>query len=268
MGEKESAEAQGIRLEAFTDALCYAIRKPFNQGALALIESMRNISGYSSSGETPLHTAVQVGNEKMVTTLLEYGAQVNAEHRKTRETPYTIASLVNLTSIKEILSKYKIEYQPQDIIAAAKFGDEVLVEKVLASYPDDFNNQRKALFIARRLRQKKIEKILHDYLSTSSKPLEIDNIARDIYGDTVLHQAVRARNPEQVGKLSREGDRTLVHAYDFGGDSALMLAIRMCHWSGAEALAAAGANIDEALDRATAEKCELWVEKLQGLKHR
>ncbi|KAF4453143.1 hypothetical protein F53441_4140 [Fusarium austroafricanum] len=263
-----SAEKQAMKLTAFTDALCNAIRKGFDQGAFALIEAMENISGYSSSGETPLHTAVQEENGEMVTTLLEYGAQLNAKHQKTGETPFTVAMLANLTNIKGILSKYEIEFQPEDIIAAAKAGDEALVHKVLASYPDDYDNQRKALFTARRLRQKNIEKALHESLSSRTQPIEIDGITRDVYGDTILHQVVRARNPEQVGSLARAGDTALLHAYDLGGDSALMLAIRMCHWSGAEALAAAGANVDEALDKALAEKCDLWVGKLQGMKYR
>jgi hypothetical protein len=57
-------------------------------------------------------------------------------------------------------------------------------------------------------------------------------------------------------------------AYDLGGDSALMLAIRLCHWSGAEVLANAGADIEEALKKAFAEKCDLWIDKLVELKNR
>jgi ankyrin repeat protein len=255
------------RLTAFTDALCTAIKKQSDEAAMLLIKSMSNISSTSSSGETPLHAAVKEEDEKMVKALLEHGAQVNVPHRDTGETPFAAATVANLTGIKAILSEQQVDYQPQDIIAAAKAGDEGLVAKVLAAYPDDQYNQRKALFTARKLRQKKIEKTLLEVLPTQAKSSLVDDIARNAYGDTVLHQAVRAMNPEKLKSLCSGGDRELLDAYDLGGDSALMLAIRMCHWSGAEVLAKAGADIDEALEKSHAAKCELWIDKLNELKN-
>ncbi|KAJ4030775.1 hypothetical protein NW761_013354 [Fusarium oxysporum] len=266
--KKDIDECQSRRLTAFTDALCNAIRKQSDQAAMLLIKSMSDISSTSSSGETPLHTAVQEEDEKMVKALLEHGAQLNVQHRDTGETPYAVATIANLTRIKAILSERQVEFQPPDIIAAAKAGDEGLVAKVLAAYPDDFYNQRKALFTARKLRQKKIEKTLHEVLSTDTEPSVVDDIARNAYGDTVLHQAVRAMNPEKLRSLCSGDDRAVLDAYDLGGDSALMLAIRLCHWSGAEVLANAGADIDEALKKAYAEKCDLWIDKLVELKNR
>ncbi|KAJ4245547.1 hypothetical protein NW762_014056 [Fusarium torreyae] len=266
--KENTNERQDKRLTTFTDALCNAIRKQSDQAVMLLLQSMSNISGTSSSGETPLHTAVKEEDEKMVKVLLEHGAQLNVQHRNTGETPYAVATVANLTRIKAILSEYEVDYQPQDIIAAAKAGDEALVAKVLAAYPDDFDNQRKALFTARRLRQKRIEKALHEALLANTEALVVDHIARDAYGDTVLHQAVRAMNPENLRSLCSGEYRVLLDAYDLAGDSALMLAIRMCHWSGAEALAHAGADIDEALEKANSEGCDLWVDKLGELKRR
>jgi ankyrin repeat protein len=266
--KKDTDERRSKRLKAFTDALCNAIRKQSDQAAMLLIKYMSNISGRSSSEETPLHTAVKEEDEKMVKILLEHGAQLNVQHRDTGETPYAVATISNLTRIKAALSEYKVDYQPQDIIAAAKAGDEALVAKVLIAYPDDFDNQRRALFTARKLRQKKIEKILHEALSTNTESFVVSDIARNAYGDTVLHQAVRAMNPEKLRSLCSGEYRALLDAYDLGGDSALMLAIRMCHWSGAEVLAIAGADIDEALEKANSEGCELWIDKLSELKKR
>ncbi|KAG5785844.1 hypothetical protein H9Q73_000571 [Fusarium xylarioides] len=259
-------EYQSRRLTAFTDALCTAIRKQSDEAGMLLIKSMSDISSTGSSGEAPLHAAVKEEDEKMVKLLLEHGAQLNVPHRDTGETPFAAATVANLTSIKAILSERQVDYQPQDIIAAAKAGDEALVAKVLAAYPDDLYNQRKALFTARKLRQKKIEKILLEVLPTQAKSSLVDDITRNAYGDTVLHQAVRAMNPEKLKSLCSGGDRELLDAYDLGGDSALMLAIRMCHWSGAEVLAKEGADIDEALEKAHAAKCELWIDKLNELK--
>ncbi|KAF5980588.1 ankyrin protein [Fusarium coicis] len=256
------------RLTAFTDALCTAIKKQSDEAAMLLIKSMSDISSTSSSGETPLHAAVIEEDEKMVKLLVEHGAQLNVPHRDTGETPFAAATVANLTRIKAILSEQPVEYQPQDIIAAAKAGDEGLVAKVLAAYPDDQYNQRKALFTARKLRQKNIEKTLLEVLPTQAKSCLVDDIARNAYGDTVLHQAVRAMNPEKLKSLCSGGDKELLDAYDLGGDSALMLAIRMCHWSGAEVLAKAGADIDEALQKAHCEKCDLWIDKLNELKNR
>ncbi|KAM0084148.1 hypothetical protein ACKRZS_003599 [Fusarium odoratissimum] len=266
--KKNIDECQSRRLTAFTDALCNAIRKQSDQAAMLLIKSMTDISRTSSSGETPLHTAVREEDEKMVKVLLEHGAQLSVQHRDTGETPFAVATVANLTGIKTILSERQVDYQPQDIIAAAKAGDEGLVAKVLAAYPDDLYNQRKALFTSRKLRQKKIEKTLHEVLSTDTESSVVDDIARNAYGDTVLHQAVRAMNPEKLRSLCSGDDRAVLDAYDLGGDSALMLAIRLCHWSGAEVLANAGADIDEALEKAYAEKCELWIDKLVELKNR
>ncbi|KAF4483549.1 hypothetical protein FAGAP_11692 [Fusarium agapanthi] len=266
--KKDIDEYQSRRLTAFTDALCTAIRKQSDEAAMLLIRSMSDISSTGSSGETPLHTAVKAEDEKMVKVLLEQGAQLNVPHRDTGETPFAAATVANLTGIKAILSEHQVDYQPQDIIAAAKAGDEGLVAKVLAAYPDDSYNQRKALFTARKLRQKKIEKTLYGVLPTQAASSLIDDITRNAYGDTVLHQAVRAMNPEKLKSLCSAGDRELMDAYDLGGDSALMLAIRMCHWSGAEVLAKAGADIDEALEKAHAEKCEIWIDKLNELKNR
>ncbi|PNP79792.1 hypothetical protein FNYG_06885 [Fusarium nygamai] len=266
--KKDIDEYKSRRLTAFTDALCTAIRKQSDEAAMLLIKSMSNISSTSSSGETPLHAAVEEEDEKMVKVLLEHGAQLNVQHRDTGETPFAAATVANLTRIKAILSERQVDYQPQDIIAAAKAGDEGLVAKVLAAYPDDSYNQRKALFTARKLRQKKIEKTLLEVLPTEAKSSLVDDITRNAYGDTVLHQAVRAMNPEKLKSLCSGGDRELLDAYDLGGDSALMLAIRMCHWSGAEVLAKEGANIDEALEKAHVAKCELWIDKLNELKGR
>ncbi|KAF5650754.1 ankyrin protein [Fusarium sp. NRRL 52700] len=266
--KKDIDEYQSRRQTAFTDALCTAIRKQSDKAAMLLIESMSNISSTSSAGETPLHVAVKAEDEKMVKALLEHGAQLNVPHRDTGETPFAAATVANLTSIKAILSERQVDYQPQDIIAAAKAGDEGLVAKVLAAYPDDQYNQRKALFAARKLRKKKIEKTLYEVLPAEAKSSLIDDITRNAYGDTVLHQAVRAMNPEKLKSLCSEGDKELLDAYDLGGDSALMLAIRMCHWSGAEVLAKTGADIDEALEKAHAEKCDLWIDKLKELENR
>ncbi|KAF4948807.1 hypothetical protein FGADI_9364 [Fusarium gaditjirri] len=232
--KKDIDEYQSRRLVAFTDALCHAIRKQSDEAAMLLIKSMSNISSISSSGETPLHAAVKQEDEKMVRVLLEHGAQLNVKHRNTGETPFAVATVANLTRIKAILSERQVEFQPADIIAAAKAGDEGLVAKVMAAYPDDLYNQRKALFTARKLRQKKIEKTLHEALSSRTEGFVVGDIARNAYGDTVLHQAVRAMNPEKLRSLCSGNDRKLLDAYDLGGDSALMLAIRMCHWSGAE----------------------------------
>ncbi|CVL08022.1 related to ankyrin [Fusarium mangiferae] len=261
-------EYQSRRLTAFTDALCTAIRKQLDEAAVLLIKHMSNISSTGSSGATPLHVAVQQEDEKMVKVLLENGAQLNVPHRDTGETPFAVATVLNLTRIRAILSERQVEFQPQDIIAAAKAGDEALVAKVLAAYPDDLYNQRQALFTARKLRQKKIEKTLYEVLPTQAASSLVDDITRNAYGDTVLHQAVRAMNPEKLKSLCSGGDRELLDAYDLGGDSALMLAIRMCHWSGAEVLAKEGADIDEALEKAHAAKCELWIDKLNELKSR
>ncbi|KAG5761735.1 hypothetical protein H9Q72_010154 [Fusarium xylarioides] len=259
---------QSRRLTAFTDGLCTAIRKQSDEAAMLLISSMSDISSTGSSGETPLHAAVKEEDEKIVKVLLEHGAQLNVPHRDTGETPFAAATVANLTGIKAILSEHQVGYQPQDIIAAAKAGDEGLVAKVLAAYPDDLYNQRKALFIARKLRQKKIEKTLSQVLPAQAESSLVDDITRNAYGDTVLHQAVRAMNPEKLKSLCSGGDKELLDAYDLGGDSALMLAIRMCHWSGAEVLAKEGADIDEALEKAHAAKCELWIDKLNELKGR
>ncbi|CVK92123.1 related to ankyrin [Fusarium proliferatum] len=259
---------QSRRLTAFTDALCTAIRKQSDEAAVLLIKHMSNISSTGSSGATPLHVAVQQEDEKIVKVLLEHGAQLNVPHRDTGETPFAVATVLNLTRIRAILSERQVEFQPQDIIAAAKAGDEGLVAKVLAAYPDDLYNQRQALFTARKLRQKKIEKTLYEVLPTQAASSLVDDITRNAYGDTVLHQAVRAMNPEKLKSLCSGGDRELLDAYDLGGDSALMLAIRMCHWSGAEVLAQEGADIDEALEKAHAAKCELWIDKLNELKSR
>ncbi|KAF5531815.1 ankyrin protein [Fusarium napiforme] len=261
-------EYQSRRLSAFTDALCAAIKKQSDEAAMLLIKSMSNISSTSSSGETPLHAAVKEEDEKMVKVLLEHGAQLNVPHRDTGETPFAAATVANLTRIKAILSQQQVDYQPQDIIAAAKAGDEGLVAKVLAAYPDDQYNQRKALFTARKLRQKKTEKTLLEILPAQAKSSLVGGIIRNAYGDTVLHQAVRAMNPEKLKSLCSGGDKDLLDAYDLGGDSALMLAIRMCHWSGAEVLAKEGADIDEALAKSHAAKCELWIDKLNELKSR
>ncbi|KAI7759893.1 hypothetical protein LZL87_010315 [Fusarium oxysporum] len=266
--KKDIDECQSRRLTAFTDALCNAIRKQSDEAAMLLIKSMSNISSTSLSGATPLHMAVQEEDEKMVKVLLEHGAQLNVQHRDTGETPYAVATVANLTRIKAILSERQVEFQPPDIIAAAKAGDEGLVAKVLAAYPDDLYNQRKALFTARKLRQKKIEKTLHEVLSKNTESSVVDDIARNAYGDTVLHQAVRAMNPEKLRSLCSGDNRAVLDAYDLGGDSALMLAIRMCHWSGAEVLANAGADIDEALEKAHVEGCDLWIDKLNELKNR
>ncbi|KAF5670930.1 ankyrin protein [Fusarium denticulatum] len=259
---------QSRRQTAFIDALCNAIQRQSHQAAMLLVKSMSNISSTSSAGETPLHAAVKEEDEKMVKVLLEHGAQLNVLHRDTGETPFAMATVANLTSIRAILGEHQVDYQPQDIIAAAKAGDEGLVAKVLAAYPDDQYNQRKALFTARKLRKKKIEKTLYEVLPAEAASSLIDDITRNAYGDTVLHQAVRAMNPEKLQSLCSVGDTELLDAYDLGGDSALMLAIRMCHWSGSEVLAKAGADIDKALEKAHAEKCELWIDKLNELKNR
>ncbi|KAF5702046.1 ankyrin protein [Fusarium globosum] len=261
-------EHQSRRLTAFTDALCTAIRKQSDEAAVLLIKHMSNISSTGSSGATPLHVAVQQEDEKIVKMLLEHGAQLNVPHRDTGETPFAVATVLNLKRIRAILSERQVEFQPQDIIAAAKAGDEAMVAKVLAAYPDDLYNQRQALFTARKLRQKKIEKTLYEVLPAQAKSSLVDDITRNAYGDTVLHQAVRAMNPEKLKSLCSGSDRELLDAYDLGGDSALMLAIRMCHWSGADVLAKEGADIDEALKKAHAEKCELWIGKLNELKNR
>ncbi|KAG9499480.1 hypothetical protein J7337_007936 [Fusarium musae] len=266
--KKDIDEYQSRRLTAFTDALCTAIRKQSDEAAMLLIKSMSNISSTSSSGETPLHTAVKAEDEKMVKALLEHGAQVNVPHRDTGETPFAAATVANLRSIKAILSEQQVDYQPQDIIAAAKAGDEGLVANVLAAYPDDQYNQRKALFTARKLRQKKIEKTLLEILPAQAQSSLVDDITRNAYGDTVLHQAVRAMNPEKLKSLCSGCDKELLDAYDLGGDSALMLAIRMCHWSGAEVLAKEGADINEALEKAHAAKCDIWIDKLNELQNR
>lgn len=265
---KDVDEHQSRRLTAFTDALCTAIRKQSDEAAVLLIKHMSNISSTGSSGATPLHVAVQQEDEKIVKVLLEHGAQLNVPHRDTGETPFAVATVLNLTRIRAILSERQVEFQPQDIIAAAKAGDEGLVAKVLAAYPDDLYNQRQALFTARKLRQKKIEKTLYEVLPAQAASSLVDDITRNAYGDTVLHQAVRAMNPEKLKSLCSGSDRELLDAYDLGGDSALMLAIRMCHWSGADVLAKEGADIDEALEKANAEKCELWIGKLNELKNR
>ncbi|KAF5703419.1 ankyrin protein [Fusarium mundagurra] len=264
--KKNIDEYQSRRLTAFTDALCAAIKKQSDEAAMLLIKSMSDISSTGSSGETPLHTAVKEEDEKMVKALLEHGAQLNVPHRDTGETPFAAATVANLTRIKAILSEQQVDYQPQDIIAAAKAGDESLIAKVLAAYPDDLYNQRKALFTARKLRQKKIEKILLEVLPAQAESSLVDDITRNAYGDTVLHQAVRAMNPEKLKSLCSGIDKELLDAYDLGGDSALMLAIRMCHWSGAEVLAKEGADIDEALEKAHDAKCDLWIDKLDELK--
>ncbi|KAI1042496.1 hypothetical protein LB505_010897 [Fusarium chuoi] len=261
-------EYQSRRQTAFTDALCTAIRKQSDEAAVLLIKHMSNISSTGSSGATPLHVAVKQEDEKMVKVLLEHGAQLNVPHRDTGETPFAFATVLNLTRIRAILSERQVEFQPQDIIAAAKAGDEGMVAKVLAAYPDDSYNQRQALFTARKLRQKKIEKTLCEVLPAQAKSSLVDDVTRNAYGDTVLHQAVRAMNPEKLKSLCSGGDRDLLDAYDLGGDSALMLAIRMCHWSGAEVLAKEGADIDEALEKAHAARCELWIDKLNELKSR
>ncbi|KAG4257890.1 hypothetical protein FPRO03_02845 [Fusarium proliferatum] len=261
-------EHQSRRLTAFTDALCTAIRKQSDEAAVLLIKQMSNISSTGSSGAAPLHVAVQQEDEKIVKVLLEHGAQLNVPHRDTGETPFAVATVLNLKRIRAILSERQVEFQPQDIIAAAKAGDEAMAAKVLAAYPDDLYNQRQALFTARKLRQKKIEKTLYEVLPAQAASSLVDDITRNAYGDTVLHQAVRAMNPEKLKSLCSGGDRELLDAYDLGGDSALMLAIRMCHWSGADVLAKEGADIDEALEKAHVEKCELWIDKLNELKNR
>ncbi|KAF5664496.1 ankyrin protein [Fusarium heterosporum] len=266
LSEDDSTERKKMQQAIFTDGLCDAIRGHFDHAALLLIEAMADISAQSSTGETPLHVAVRQGNESIVTMLLENEAKVNVEDLKTKETPYGIATLTNSTNIKALLRQYGAEPLPQDIRAAAKAGDEGLLEKILAKHPHDSKDKRKALFTARHLRHKQFEKKLQEWLATNFGRYKIDTIPRDVYGDTVLHRAVRARNPDQLYLLGRGCDRALLHAYDLGGDSALMLAIRMCHWRGAEVLALEGANIDEALEKSRSENCPTWVAKLEELK--
>lgn len=259
---------QSRRLINFTNALCNAIRRNFDHGVSLLISAMTDVSGLNSSGETPLHVAVRNANDNIVLMLLEHGAQVNVQQADTGETPYGIAAAAGMKSIMTVLSEHGAEYQARDIIAAAKNGNKALLEGVLATYPDDLEGQKEALFIARNNRCKEIENALLANAASHSQPLRLDGIPQDAYGDTALHQAVRDNDSDQVQFLAGAGDRVFLDAKDIGGDSALMLAIRICHWSSAETLASAGADIEEALETAISEQCNLWIDKLEDLRTR
>lgn len=259
---------QSMRLSVFTNGLCNAIRKGFDHGVLQLIEAMDDVSCLSSTGETPLHVAVRQENEGVVRILLERGAQPNAQVAESGESLFGIAMNGKMDSIIPILSEYGAIYQEGDIMAAAKSGNEEMVRRIMEMYPNDLWGQMKALFMARNDRQHNTERILLQKAASLWEPAQIEGIVRDAYGDTKLHQAVRCKNPEQVETLGSTGGRALLDAKDMRGDSALMLAIRLCHWAKAEALARAGADIQVAIKRARSEHCGLWVEKLTDLQTR
>lgn len=260
-------EYKKARLGVFTDALCDAISRRFEDGISLLMAAMDNISGFNTAGDTPLHVAVREKDEAVVRMLLAHGAQTSVQHTKTGKTPYDIAVAAGLTGIMALLSQHGAEYQAQDIVAAAKCGNMTLLQNVLSRYPDDAQGQMQALFMARNHRKGDIVSLLLEHASGGQAPY-IDGIARDAYGDTALHQAVRIRDLERIRILVSTCDGSLLHAKDVGGDSALMLSIRNCHWSSAEMLAGAGADVEEALVRATSERCDIWIDKLKDLQAR
>ncbi|KAK7425214.1 hypothetical protein QQX98_000129 [Neonectria punicea] len=264
--DDDDAAHQSLRSVIFTNALCNAIRRGFSSGITLLIDAMSDVSGLSSTGETPLHVAVRQGRRDAVKMLLDRGAQISAQVADTGETPYSIAAAESMTDIMVMLSEHGASCRAEDIMTAATSGDVVLLESVLATYPDDVERQTKALFTARRLKQAEVADKLLAKAASRPEPRLVQGIPRDAYGDTTLHQAVRSKDAERIRVLAK--DKALLKAKDIGGDSALMLAIRNCHWGSAEILARAGGDIGEALDRAVAERCDLWVEKLSDLRTR
>ncbi|KAH7148231.1 ankyrin repeat-containing domain protein [Dactylonectria macrodidyma] len=266
--EVDDPSYHSLRLTIFTNALCNAIRKGFDNGVELLIEAMSFVSGLSSTGETPLHVAVKHERSDVVRKLLEHGAYVNAQEADSGKTPYSIAVAGSMASILTILFKFGAELQPSDIMMAAEGGDKALLEEILIKYPDDLEGQMKALFTARNLKHTGVVNALLAKAASRPEQLIIEGVLRDAYGDTVLHQAVRSQNKEKVRDIAFNGDGTLLHAKDAGGDSALMVAIRICHWGSAEILAEAGANIAQALKTAVAEQCDMWIDKLNELSRR
>ena len=257
---------QGLRSKVFTEALCNAIQREFEDGAKILIAAMRRIPEVFSTGQVPLRYAVRLGKVKFVRMLLDNGAtDVGSD---SGETLYSIAAKGEMSDVMGVLLEYDAGYQPGDLVAAARKGDMTLANRVLAKYPNDLEGQRKALFTARKCKKPAIQELL--LARARSRPAQVrpGDVPRDAFGDTALHRAVREKNAGAVRRMSGSCDTALLKARDVDGDSALMLAIRNCLWLIADILAGAGADIGEALEWARTEDCYLWIEKLEELSRR
>ncbi|KUL83371.1 hypothetical protein ZTR_11270 [Talaromyces verruculosus] len=238
------------------------------------------------SGKTTLDMAIFTGKTKLVKILLEHGAKPTWEHFQKaieNENLGLVTSLLAygtgfdpdrlpLTGVKNldlvtILLEQGPRLEPSHLILAAKLGNLPMLIRVLEAFPSDRETQFKAFCVAKYRGHHEIISFLARQVGESIDE-DLGKIQPDTNGGTLLHSAVRRRQPSEVEILLRSScgnDQEYLMEKDKEGKTALILAMSICHWGSATLLIRANAGVQEARSWARSTKVEMWIDQLEEL---
>ena len=168
-----------------------------------LLEGGAEIDAKGKSGATPLHIAAERNNERVVRLLLEHDARIDAK-AKDGATPLYVAALYGNEQVVQLLLEHDAEIETANengatpLYIAAQNGQELVVKLLLdagAKIDAKEKSGTTPLFIAASNGHEWIVGLLQDAGAR----------ARDSYGRTLLHVAMRAQNPSMLTFLIERG---------------------------------------------------------------
>ncbi len=197
------------------------------------------------NGKTPLHVAVTMNNSTLVQYLINKKASVSLKDNNGKR-PIDIAIGMKYKDIEEILKKAEPNDDPhiicnlpkdEPVFAAIDKGDVNGVSKILHSgvSPDTVNLKHESLLMhSVVINQLDITKVLLG--------MNADVKCRDLFGNTVLHLAVKNNSGEEIIKqlLAKKAD---VNAINLNGQTPLHIAASTGNVSAIQLLLANGANV-------------------------
>ncbi|KAJ6133492.1 hypothetical protein N7471_008707 [Penicillium samsonianum] len=203
--------------------------------------------------------AVEIQSLELVNVLLSYGASLDLRQLSLR-------GVENLDMVTVLLEQ-GAQLEPSHLILAARTSNLLILAKALKAFPSDRETQSQAFNIAIYYGNQQVISMLANWIGKDIDETAI-KIPPDTSGGTLLHSAVRRRQPEEVAMLLGSfwgKDKEALLQEDADGKTALILAMSICHWASATLLIRADGGVQQARMWARSTKVDMWINQLEEL---